>query len=210
MLSQRAVAIDGMSVFSALLMGPVKPPPENSMAGHLCWLVDQHRTKQIDELAGSDDRDVRADPMTKGNVAQHFIPNAMVGHFAYARAAVRYGSEKEQEGFSPRSSPLTEESPPASLMDIAGTRGELSSQSSPTRETPGGLAPRKSVDDDLKQEPSSAGMRRLTHDNRLGAHDIQARVRDEVCWRLRQPDGSWSLAVPRGAAFEWWYQYPRH
>ena len=38
------LAIDGMSVFSALLMDPVKPPSENSMAGHLWWLSDQLRT----------------------------------------------------------------------------------------------------------------------------------------------------------------------
>ena len=44
------LVVDGMSVFSALLSDPVRPPSENSMAGHLWWLSDQLRTKQLKDI----------------------------------------------------------------------------------------------------------------------------------------------------------------
>ena len=74
------LVVDGMSVFSALLMDPVKPPSENSMAGHLWWLADQLRTKQLDDLVWCDTRDMRADPMTKGTMGRDLILSVMQGH----------------------------------------------------------------------------------------------------------------------------------
>ena len=56
------LAIDGMSVFSALLVDPARPPSENSMAGRLRWLSEKLRTEQIEDLLWRDARDMRADP----------------------------------------------------------------------------------------------------------------------------------------------------
>ena len=88
------LVVDGMSVFSALLMDPVKPPSENSMAGHLWWLADQLRTRQLQDLVWCDTRDMRADPMTKGTIGRDLILEVMQGRFAYAHPTVRYSTEK--------------------------------------------------------------------------------------------------------------------
>ena len=102
--------IDGMSMFSALLMDPVKPPSENSMAGHLWWLADQLRTKQLGDLAWCDTRDMRADPMTKGTIGRDLILEAMQGQFADAHPTVRYGTEKQKKSVpSSRFSPIAVE-----------------------------------------------------------------------------------------------------
>merc|ERR1711920_229659 len=53
------LVVDGMSVFSALLSDLVRPPSENSMAGHLWWLSDQFRTKQLADMLWCDTRDMR-------------------------------------------------------------------------------------------------------------------------------------------------------
>ena len=79
-----------MSVFSALLMDPVKPPSENSMAGHLWWLADQLRTRQLQDLVWCDTRDMRADPMTKGTIGRDLILDVMNGTFKYVRIETRY------------------------------------------------------------------------------------------------------------------------
>ena len=98
-----------MSVFSALLMDPVKPPSENSMAGHLWWLSDQLRTKQIDDLIWCDTRDMRADPMTKGTINRDLILDVMKGQFAYVHPTVRYSTEKLKKSMpSSKYSHLTE------------------------------------------------------------------------------------------------------
>ena len=85
-----------MSVFSALLMDPVKPPSENSMAGHLWWLADQLRTKQLTDLVWCDTRDMRADPMTKGTIGRDLILDVMNGRFKYVHETVRYSTEKKK------------------------------------------------------------------------------------------------------------------
>ena len=104
------LVVDGMSVFSALLMDPVKPPSENSMAGHLWWLADQLRTKQLDDLVWCDTRDMRADPMTKGAIGRDLILSVMQGQFAYAHPTVRYSTEKRKKSVpSSRFSPINEE-----------------------------------------------------------------------------------------------------
>ena len=90
------LVIDGMSVFSALLMDPVKPPSENSMAGHLWWLADQLRTKQLTDLVWCDTRDMRADPMTKGTIGRDLILDVMNGKFKYVHDTVRYSTEKQK------------------------------------------------------------------------------------------------------------------
>ena len=53
------LVVDGMSVFSALRMDPVKPPSENSMAGHLWWVSDQLRARQIEDALRRDARGIR-------------------------------------------------------------------------------------------------------------------------------------------------------
>ena len=58
-------AIDSASVFPALLLGLVKPPSENSTAGHQWSLADQLRTKQIEDLLWCDARGMRAGPMAE-------------------------------------------------------------------------------------------------------------------------------------------------
>ena len=88
------LVVDGMSVFSALLMDPVKPPSENSMAGHLWWLADQLRTKQLSDLIWCDTRDMRADPMTKGTIGRDLILDVMNGQFNYVHPTARYTTEK--------------------------------------------------------------------------------------------------------------------
>ena len=88
------VVIDGMSVFSALLMHPARAPSENSMAGHLWWLSDQLRTKQIDDMLRCDTRDMLADPITKGSFGREVIFGVMNGKFAYAHDTVRFSKEK--------------------------------------------------------------------------------------------------------------------
>ena len=88
------LVIDGMSVFSALLMDPVKPPSENSMAGHLWWLADQLRTKQLTDLVWCDTRDMRADPMTKGTIGRDLILDVMNGNFKYVHPTVHLSTEK--------------------------------------------------------------------------------------------------------------------
>ena len=104
------LVVDGMSVFSALLMDPVKPPSENSMAGHLWWLADQLRTKQIDDLVWCDTRDMRADPMTKGTISRDLILDVMAGNFAYVHDTVRFSVEKRKKTVpSSRYSPLKED-----------------------------------------------------------------------------------------------------
>ena len=77
------LCIDGMSVFSALLMDPVKPPSEQSLAGHLWWLSDQLKTKQLDELTWIDTRDMSADPLTKGSAPRELILSLMKGELKY-------------------------------------------------------------------------------------------------------------------------------
>eukprot|EP00959_Pyramimonas_sp_CCMP1952_P286115 5982809-Pyramimonas_sp.AAC.1 len=44
------LVVDGMSVFTALLSDPVRPPSENSMAGRLWWLSDQLRSRQLEDI----------------------------------------------------------------------------------------------------------------------------------------------------------------
>ena len=95
-----------MSVFSALLMDPVKPPSENSMAGHLWWLADQLRTKQLDDLVWCDTRDMRADPMTKGTIGRDLILEVMQGQF---HPTVRYSTDKAKGSVpSSKYSPINE------------------------------------------------------------------------------------------------------
>ena len=72
-----------MSVFSALLMDPVKPPSENSMAGHLWWLSDQLRTRQLADLVWCDTRDMTADGHTKGSVDRKALIDLMHGKQIY-------------------------------------------------------------------------------------------------------------------------------
>ena len=74
-------------------MDPVRPPSENSMAGHLWWLADQLRTKQIADLLWCDTRDMRADPMTKGTIERDLITSVMNGQFAYKHAVMRFSTE---------------------------------------------------------------------------------------------------------------------
>ena len=88
------LVVDGMSVFSALLMDPVKPLSENSLAGHLWWLADQLRTKQLSYLVWCDTRDMRADPMTTGTIGRDLILEVMQGQFADAHPTVRLSTEK--------------------------------------------------------------------------------------------------------------------
>ena len=83
------LVVDGMSVFSALLMDPVRPPSENSMAGHLWWLSDQLRTKQLADMLWCDTRDMRADPMTKGSIGRELILDVMSGKMNCNRDVVR-------------------------------------------------------------------------------------------------------------------------
>ena len=91
-------------------MDPAKPPSETSMAGHLWWLADQLRTKQLDDLVWCDTRDMRADPLTKGTVARDLILDVMQGKFAYAHSTVRLSDEKKKKAVpSSRYSPLTSE-----------------------------------------------------------------------------------------------------
>ena len=92
------LVVDGMSVFSALLSDPVKPPSENSMAGHLWWLSDQLRTKQIEDMIWCDTRDMRADPMTKGSIGRELILDVMKGEITYAHDVVRFSAEKAKKG----------------------------------------------------------------------------------------------------------------
>ena len=103
------LVVDGMSVLSAPPMDPVKAPSENSIAGHLWWLADQLRTKQIDDLVWCDTRDMRADPMTKGIIGRDPILDVMQGSFAYAHATVRSREERKKTVPSSRYSPLPEE-----------------------------------------------------------------------------------------------------
>ena len=100
------LVIDGMSVFSALLMDPVRPPSGNSMAGHLWWLADQFRTKQITDLLWCDTRDMRAVPMTKGTIDRALILDIMEGKFSYQHPVVRFSDElaKRKKGM-PSSQP---------------------------------------------------------------------------------------------------------
>ena len=99
-----------MSVFSALLMDPVKPPSENSMAGHLWWLADQLRTRQLQDLVWCDTRDMRADPMTKGTIGRDLILDVMNGQFEYVHPTVRYSTEKAKRSVpSSKYSPIQQE-----------------------------------------------------------------------------------------------------
>ena len=106
------LVVDGMSVFSALLMDPVKPPSEKSMAGHLWWLADQLRTKQLNDLLWCDTRDMRADPMTKGTIGRDLILDVMQGQFAYVHhQPVRFSTEKAKRSVpSSKYSPITNSS----------------------------------------------------------------------------------------------------
>ena len=99
------LAIDGTSVFSALLVGPVRPPSENGMAGRLWWLADQLRTRQIEDLPWRDARDTRADPMTKGRAGRELILSAMDGQIDCDHDVVRCIDEKKKRTAtsSPRS-----------------------------------------------------------------------------------------------------------
>ena len=104
------LVVDGMSVFSALLMDPVKPPSENSMAGHFWWLADQLRTGQLADLVWCDTRDMRADPMTKGTISRDLILDVMAGNCAYVHDTVRFSDEKRKKTVpSSRYSPLKED-----------------------------------------------------------------------------------------------------
>ena len=91
------LVVDGMSVFSALLMDPVRPPSENSMAGHLWWLSDQLRTRQLADMPWCDTRDTRADPMTKGSIGRELILDVMSRKMYYNRDVVRFSAEKARE-----------------------------------------------------------------------------------------------------------------
>ena len=91
------LVVDGMSVFSALLMDPVRPPSENSMAGHLWWLSDQLRTKQLADMLWCDTRDMRADPMTKGSIGRELILDVMRGRMHYNYDVVRFSAEKAKK-----------------------------------------------------------------------------------------------------------------
>ena len=91
-------------------MDPVKPPSENSMAGHLWWVSDQLRTRQLDDLVWCDTRDMRADPMTKGTIGRDLILDVMAGNFTYVHDTVRFSDEKRKKAVpSSRYSPLAEE-----------------------------------------------------------------------------------------------------
>ena len=87
----------GTSVFSALLMGPVRPPSENSVAGHLWWLSDQLRTKQLADMLWRDTRDMRADPMTKGSIGRELILDVMSGKMHYNHDVARFSAEKAKK-----------------------------------------------------------------------------------------------------------------
>ena len=91
------LVIDGMSVFSALSMDTVKAPSENSMSGHLWWLSDQLRTKQIQDLIWCDTRDMRADPMTKGSIGRELILDVMGGNFKYEHEIARLSEVKAKK-----------------------------------------------------------------------------------------------------------------
>ena len=91
------LVVDGMSVFSALLSDPVRPPSENSMAGHLWWLSDQLRARQIADMLWCDTRDMRADPLTKGSIGRELILDVMRGEIKYAHDVVRFSVEKAKK-----------------------------------------------------------------------------------------------------------------
>ena len=102
------MAINGTSASSALLMGPVKPPSEDSTVGHFWSLADQRRTKQVDEWC--DERDMHFDLMTKGTVAGDFILDLMAGQFACTRDAMMCSREKRKTDVpSSKYSPLAKE-----------------------------------------------------------------------------------------------------
>ena len=65
------------------------------MTGHVWWLPDQLRTKQLEDLIWCDTRDMRADPMTKGTIGRDIISEVMQGHFAYPHGAVEHREDQE-------------------------------------------------------------------------------------------------------------------
>ena len=102
------LVVDCMSVFAALLMDPVKPPSENSMAGRLWWPSDHLRTKQIEDVPWCDTRDMKADLMINGSIRRELILGVMGGHAHYAHLVVRYTDEKAKRTIpSSRHSELT-------------------------------------------------------------------------------------------------------
>ena len=68
------------------------------MAGHLWWLKDQLRTKQLEDMLWCDTRDMRADPLTKGSVDRELILGVMRGEISYAHDVVRFSEEIAKKG----------------------------------------------------------------------------------------------------------------
>ena len=102
-----------MSVFSALLMDPVRPPSENSMAGHLWLLSDQLRTELLADMLWRGTRDMRADPMAKGSIGRELILDVMSGKMNYNRDAARFSAEKAKKAVPGSQRPQRRQTPSA-------------------------------------------------------------------------------------------------
>ena len=86
-----------MSVCSALLVDPVRPPSENGVAGHPRGLSDQLRTEQFEDLLWCDTRGTRADPVTEGGIGRELVLSATDCQVSYDHGAVKLSVEKKRK-----------------------------------------------------------------------------------------------------------------
>ena len=73
------IAIDAMSVFSAVTASHVKIPSERSLLSHLQYVRELLDKRVLESLFWFDTRDMAADGMTKGNVSRDAIAECMCG-----------------------------------------------------------------------------------------------------------------------------------
>eukprot|EP00959_Pyramimonas_sp_CCMP1952_P309414 6475107-Pyramimonas_sp.AAC.1 len=78
-------------------MHPVRPTSENSVAMPLRWLSDQLRINQIDDVVWRVTRDMRADPMTKGNIRRDLAKSIMDDKFIYDFNTIKNSKAKHNK-----------------------------------------------------------------------------------------------------------------
>ena len=84
------LAVDAMSLFTAVAAHTVKIPQEKNLAIHLFWLRELLDNKVLSALEWCDTRDMSADCHTKGSIARDVILALMNGELNYTQQTKTY------------------------------------------------------------------------------------------------------------------------
>ena len=84
------LAVDAMSLFTAIAAHTVKIPSEKNLAIHLFWLRELLDNKVLHALEWCDTRDMSSDCHTKGSISRDVILALMMGNLTYTQQTKTY------------------------------------------------------------------------------------------------------------------------